>query len=266
MKLKSARLILPIILLWSCSSEKEADLKPDCSTSDFALSISATTAANCDQPGGITATSTGGTGAISYTIDGSTFNSDGVFSNVSAGTYTVTGEDESGCTSSVQAIVASEDGGVELTVVSSSETGCGTNNGSVEVSATGGAGNYQYAVDDGSTQSSSTFSGLTSGTHVISAVDENGCSTTTSVTLLTGTKLEGNIMPIISANCATSSSCHASGASGSRPDFSSKANIIGNANRIKARTGAGTMPPSGTLPQAQIDLIACWVDDGAADN
>jgi uncharacterized membrane protein len=37
---------------------------------------------------------------------------------------------------------------------------------------------------------------------------------------------------------------------------------------VKLRTANKSMPPSGSsqLTQSQIDLIGCWVDDGALNN
>ena len=44
------------------------------------------------------------------------------------------------------------------------------------------------------------------------------------------------------------------------------ANVQGNAGQIKTLTGNRTMPAEGSLTQAEIDMIACWVDDGAVAN
>jgi len=35
---------------------------------------------------------------------------------------------------------------------------------------------------------------------------------------------------------------------------------------MKARTQSRNMPKEGTLTQAEIDAIGCWVDDGALNN
>ena len=64
-------------------------------------------------------------------------------------------------------------------------------------------------------------------------------------------------------NCAVSG-CH----NGTQfPDFRSLSNIQQNKDQIRQRTQTGNMPPNGrSLTQQQIDLIACWIDDGALDN
>lgn len=74
--------------------------------------------------------------------------------------------------------------------------------------------------------------------------------------------LSGTVAPIIQSNCALPA-CHGGNRS---PLMTSDQEIINAANRIKARTGAGTMPPSGPLPAEEIEAIACWVDAGAPNN
>ena len=72
----------------------------------------------------------------------------------------------------------------------------------------------------------------------------------------------GTVKPIIEANCAITG-CHGNRQS---PLFTNDDQIIAAASRIKARTGAGTMPPSGPLSATDIEAIACWVDAGAPNN
>lgn len=72
-------------------------------------------------------------------------------------------------------------------------------------------------------------------------------------------------MPLLLAQC-TFSGCH-NGDNGSDRNWTEKEDIIAKAQGIKSRTRNGSMPRSpGVLTQAEIDLIACWVDDGAKDN
>ncbi len=76
-----------------------------------------------------------------------------------------------------------------------------------------------------------------------------------------------DIKPIISANCAISG-CHVSG--GQSPDLTVDNNIKTQADggRIKARVidGPAYMPAAGRLPDAQINIIQCWLDAGAPLN
>src|SRR5262249_24841789 len=56
-----------------------------------------TTQPRCGLDGGsINASATGGTGIISYSKDGTTFQSSGLFTGLQAGTYSITAKDENG--------------------------------------------------------------------------------------------------------------------------------------------------------------------------
>ncbi|MFK8061246.1 MAG: c-type cytochrome [Polaribacter sp.] len=76
------------------------------------------------------------------------------------------------------------------------------------------------------------------------------------------TSFKDKVKPIIDSRCTV---CH-SPSGGTSPDLTNYANINGKSSRVKARVGNGTMPPTGALPQAQIDIIVKWVDEGALDN
>jgi len=66
---------------------------------------------------------------------------------------------------------------------------------------------------------------------------------------------------LLTQKCAP---CHIGG--GQFPDLTTYESVSQNAAAIKAQTQSGNMPRGGSLTQDQIDLIACWVDNGALDN
>ncbi len=75
-----------------------------------------------------------------------------------------------------------------------------------------------------------------------------------------------DIRPILDANCQVSP-CH--GTDSGLPSWATYENVSANAANIKSKTGAKIMPPSESgrsLSDAQIQLIADWVDDGAENN
>jgi len=78
-----------------------------------------------------------------------------------------------------------------------------------------------------------------------------------------GVSFSASISPIISTNCALPQ-CH--GGSPFLPDFREFSIIQSKAAKIRTRTQNRSMPQIGSLTQQEIDLIACWVDDGALDN
>ena len=78
---------------------------------------------------------------------------------------------------------------------------------------------------------------------------------------------QNEIKPILETNCIKSG-CH-NGDNVAVKNWSVFANVQAKAQEIKIRTGNKSMPrdiaPTG-LPQEQIDLIACWVNQGAKNN
>jgi uncharacterized membrane protein len=74
------------------------------------------------------------------------------------------------------------------------------------------------------------------------------------------------VAPLLQANCALSG-CHA--AEGTLPELTSFEKIKARAADIKQQTQARNMPPAGSgisLSQEEIDLLACWIDQGATSD
>lgn len=81
-------------------------------------------------------------------------------------------------------IVNPQNGGLSLTEISNSPTDCGIDNGSVEVTASGGGGSYNYSLNDTlNWQGSGVFDGLGAGTYTIYTQDANGCIGAINVTI-----------------------------------------------------------------------------------
>jgi len=138
------------------------------------------------------------------------------------------------------------------------------------VNVTGGTGPFMYKFGEGAFGATNTFSGLKHGSYTVEVKDVTDCPQIINAVVPrgdTGISYENDIKPILQANCIKSG-CH-NGDNGADRNWSVFANVKEKAQGIKTRTGNGTMPadiaPTG-LPQAQRDLIACWVDDGAKEN
>lgn len=72
-----------------------------------------------------------------------------------------------------------------------------------------------------------------------------------------------NIRPIITNNCI---GCHSNPPTNGAPfSLTTFEDVSGRANRVFTRTNNGTMPPSGKLPQANIDLISAWIAGGTLE-
>ncbi len=102
---------------------------------------------------------------------------DGAFTELAAGTYNLSVTDSKGCSAKSSFIVpgAKED----KFNVTSTPTSCfdeGLTDGKIELSAlTPDNAPYEYAINSGTYQASSTFDSLTYGTYIISTKNDNGC-------------------------------------------------------------------------------------------
>lgn len=74
---------------------------------------------------------------------------------------------------------------------------------------------------------------------------------------------ENDILPIIQTSCAISG-CHDGIARTN--NWLNYAEVKENVATIRKKTVDRSMPFDRLLPQHQIDLIACWVDNGALQN
>jgi len=103
-------LIAIALIISACGSDGGGDDQPDPCAVPVSIAISNNTNAAAGQSdGSFTASATGGSGTFEYSIDGNTFQASGTFSNLAAGTYTVTARTNQGCSGTEQ-VVISEDG------------------------------------------------------------------------------------------------------------------------------------------------------------
>ena len=143
--------------------------------------------------GSITISVSRGTAPYTYTLispNGSQLNISSsqtiqIFENLSSGTYSVGVSDNSGC-STIQevTIVAENKFTISTDVVG---TSCNQSNGSVTIySTSGGTLPLDYSVDGvqnvfDTNLSAVTFNNLSSGTHVVTVTDADGCTQTTNI-------------------------------------------------------------------------------------
>lgn len=143
--------------------------------------------------GSVTVTGTSGTAPYQYALNGGTNQASGTFTGLAAGNYTVTITDANGCTGTRTLTVANGTTGISMTV-SVTPTGCpGVNNGAVTVTPTSGTAPYTFSIDGSPFQSSPTFTGLSSGNHVVMVRDANGCTGPRTVGITAGTALQSTV-------------------------------------------------------------------------
>ena len=136
--------------------------------------------------GSIVITASGGTGALSYSIDnGVTYQASNTFTGLGAATYAIVVEDAAGCTANTTATLSLPASPTVSNVSTTSPSCFGGSDGTLTITAAGGDGGpYTYSVDNGVTfQASNSFSGLTATTYNVVVMDGNGCQGTTTATI-----------------------------------------------------------------------------------
>jgi len=127
--------------------------------------------------GTATANTTGGMMPYSYTWP-NTSSSSATATGLSAGNYTVIITDANGCTTDTT-IGIDQPAPLSLSTTSDDVTCPGGNDGSAEVSVTGGTTPYAYNWDNG--QSAISNNGLSAGTYGVTITDANNCMDSSSV-------------------------------------------------------------------------------------
>ncbi|MGM0626404.1 MAG: HYR domain-containing protein, partial [Bacteroidota bacterium] len=143
------------------------------------VTVEASSQVSCTDAGDaeITVSVEGAFGDVTYSLNGASPQASNTFSGLSAGTYTVLVEDDNGCTFLTDEIIISNPSPIEAELTVSSQVSCfDGNDGSIEVSATGGTGQLTYSLNDGPAQTSNSFDNLEAGTYTILIEDENMCS------------------------------------------------------------------------------------------
>lgn len=95
-------------------------------------------------------------------------------SNLSQGTYTVTATDKNSCTGTVTVTITQPSAMSVTTNVTNGN--CGTNNGSITASTSGGTAPYTYSWSNGG--SGATINQLAVGSYTVTVTDSKGCQAT----------------------------------------------------------------------------------------
>ncbi len=128
-------------------------------------------------------------GLAPYTYVWSNGDNGNTINNLAAGSYTVTVSDAAGCQSTSSVDIANS-ASPSCTIVGT-DTSCGETNGSAQVTATGGSGNYTYLWSNGAT--TDVVTGLEAGSYTVTVSDSEGCSTTCTVNIVGSANLTCSI-------------------------------------------------------------------------
>lgn len=146
--------------------------------------------------GAASVTVTGGSGVYTYTwsVAGQ---SGSRIENLTAGTYSITVRDQSGC-QSVQNFTITEPSLLSASVTSVTDATCiGGNNGAAQISVTGGTPPYTYSWSPGVGSSPAIFN-ASAGTYQVRIRDANFCEVTQTVTIR-----EPNLPLLVNTGSAT---------------------------------------------------------------
>lgn len=151
--------------------------------------------------GQVTVTAAGGIGILQYSLSGGTYQLSNIFGGLTAGSYTVTVKDASGCDSTVSFVVNEPDQ-INIFVTGNNITCYDDHDGMIIINATGGTGSKQYSIDGTNYFVSGTFSLLAPGSYVAYAKDANGCVVTDTLELTEPDALIAAVDTVINVRCA----------------------------------------------------------------
>lgn len=131
---------------------------------------------NGDTDGSVTVSTTGGTGAITYSFNGGAFSDVNTISDLGNATVEITVTDENECEAS-QSVEVVEPGVLGAEVTANNISCNGLSDGVISVEVLGGTFPYTYALNTTPTENdiNSSFTGLEAGTYTVNIIDANGC-------------------------------------------------------------------------------------------
>ncbi|MBO9703884.1 MAG: gliding motility-associated C-terminal domain-containing protein, partial [Sporocytophaga sp.] len=111
-----------------------------------------------------------------YSMNGGTYQSNGSFTGLVAGTYTLAIRDANSCVVALATQTITEPALLSASV-SKTDVSCnGASNGEILItSPTGGVPGYEYSMNGGTYQSNGSFTGLAAGTYTLAIRDANAC-------------------------------------------------------------------------------------------
>lgn len=151
-----------------------------------------------DTTGEMTIHASGGSGPYQYSIDnGITFQTSDTFTGLTAGSYDIVVEDDSGCTvTSTDSVPGS--GALSVSVATVDDT-CNSNSGEATANVTGGSAPFTYDWSTGG--SGQTETGLGQGTYSVIVTDPNGCADTADFSIYNNGNVNASATPTQTTIC-----------------------------------------------------------------
>jgi gliding motility-associated-like protein len=152
------------------------------------------TDANCQQSNGlIQVQGMGGSGLLSYCLNGSAYQPNGIFNNLSAGVYQITIRDHLMCSETYPVAVNTISGPVIDTIIKQDLSCFGIPTGSIIVRSSGGSGPLNFSINNQSFSTDSIFSQLPAGSYAIAVVDSAGCMNNQQVQINSPTEIQASL-------------------------------------------------------------------------
>jgi hypothetical protein len=178
------------------------------------VSADVTAEATCTSGGRDSAEVSGGTSPYTYMWSDAGSQSTITATGLSAGTYTLTVTDNTGCSGTASSTITQAASGIIVTTTVKANAHCSLE-GIDSVSASGGISPYTYMWSDAATQTTITATGLSAGTYTITVTDGRGCSATAASTITqTPSSIVVNTTVTASAHCLLGGSDSASASGG----------------------------------------------------
>jgi gliding motility-associated-like protein len=125
--------------------------------------------------GGLDINGSGGTGALTYTLQpGAITTNNGLYSGLTAGTYTIFVTDLNLCSASI-VVTLTQPPAMQFIVIPTEPICSGDANGALNLQAQGGQPPYEYSLDGGPFQTSGIYTNLISKVYVLTVRDSKGC-------------------------------------------------------------------------------------------
>lgn len=141
----------------------------------------------------------GGTAPYDYSLNGGGFTTNGNFTTLTAGTYTVTVRDDNGCTLDTT-VTLTEPAELVVTANVTNATCFNSADGAISLTVSGGVSPYTYSWSNG-LPAQPNQTGLDGGNYDVTVTDDNGCIETLSIVVGQSPEIFVSIADVTDVSC-----------------------------------------------------------------
>lgn len=258
-------------LLFLACTYNSIDLRvSDCNDGSLLIQAARSEAPNnCSiATGVIEVSASGGTPPYKFALAGKEPQSSSIFAGLSSGEYRILVFDARNCSDTLIHYLPGFESNLSAQARVNADSGCisNTNTGMIQVTVLNGRPPYQFQLNNQSFSGDSIFDNLKFGNYSINIKDIMQCQFSLNIIVPrtnSGLSWQHDVRPIINVSCVKSG-CHDD--KSGRTSLMNFENIKSNANQIRSRVINRSMPFDAILPEEQIRIIVCWIDDGAPKN